>query len=563
MVSVIEAVEDATRELAADSLAPSSRFAFEVPLTRDPVSLAGDISQVLGPLAQQVGPLSSLEPRIIVAELDGRAFVSDDAAFAAAYALAEEFELPAVEPDLVTSYFPEGPSTDSKDPRDEGASGFPPGCWVPARPELDDDPRWALDAMRVPEAWELSTAQRRPSRGEGIVIAQPDTGVTLHAELDGVVRAGGTDIVDGGADPTDPLDGGGNPGHGTATASVVVSPRSLVITGSAPRASHMPIRAIRSVVRVGQVSVAQAIDWAVEHGAHVITMSLGGIPSFSLHRALRRAVAADVIVLAAAGNCVRFVVWPARYDDCIAVAGTNWQHRPWRGSCRGAAVDISAPGENVLRARTVPGQAPSAAHVGQGQGTSFAVALTAGAAALWLAHHGRANLVAAARARSETLQEMFRRLVRATASRPAGWDAFSMGAGVVDAYALLTADLDLRRDRETVAPAADPRARAAVSIESLIAEAVSVEAASNEDLDWHRFGPEVGNAVLKHELDRVAMGPRLTTEGGPQPETPAAPPRPPTISYRLAETIPNPDLRDWLHLDDEPVPEVGREEPTS
>ena len=30
----------------------------------------------------------------------------------------------------------------------------------------------------------------------------------------------------------------------------------------------------------------------VEHGAAVITMSLGGIPSFSLHRAVRRAVAA-------------------------------------------------------------------------------------------------------------------------------------------------------------------------------------------------------------------------------------------------------------------------------
>ena len=42
-------------------------------------------------------------------------------------------------------------------------------------------------------------------------------------------------------------------------------------------------------------------------------MSLGGIPPFALERAVRRAVAADVIVLAAAGNCVQFVVWPARY----------------------------------------------------------------------------------------------------------------------------------------------------------------------------------------------------------------------------------------------------------
>ena len=65
--------------------------------------------------------------------------------------------------------------------------------------------------------------------------------------------------------------------------------------------------------------------------------------------------------------------------------------------------------------------------------------LTAGVAALWLAQHGRANLVAAARDRGETLQAMFLRLVRATARRPESWDPFEMGAGIVDAAALLAA----------------------------------------------------------------------------------------------------------------------------
>ena len=46
----------------------------------------------------------------------------------------------------------------------------------------------------------------------------------------------------------------------------------------------------------------------------------------------------------------------------------------WRGTCRGAAVDISAPGQNVFRATLPSG-------TGQGQGTSFAVALTAGVVA--------------------------------------------------------------------------------------------------------------------------------------------------------------------------------------
>src|SRR4029079_17396095 len=135
-------------------------------------------------------------------------------------------------------------------------------------------------------------------------------------------------------------------------------------------------------------TVARAIDWAIQEGAQVVTMSLGGIPASALHRAIKRAVEADLIVLAAAGNCVRVVVWPARYDECIAVAATNSAEQPWPGTSRGAPVDISAPGQNVYRAVVPPGGATDADTVAQGQGTSFAVALTAGVAAMWVAHHG-------------------------------------------------------------------------------------------------------------------------------------------------------------------------------
>jgi serine protease len=562
MAKASGAVSAATRSLPPGATAPAARFALELRPTQDPVAFAGVMQAALAPLAARVAPLSALEPRVLVAELPGRVFTDDGTAFAAAHALEEEFDLAAAEPDLPTDLFPEMlPSTDAKDPPREGLDGFPPGCWAPGQPELDRDPLWAIKAMRVPEAWAFSEARQRPSRGEGVVVAQPDTGITRHAELEDVVSAPGFDVLSGDADPTDPLDQGGNPGHGTATASVVVSPETRVISGTAPRARHMPIRAIESVIRITQVSVARAIDWAVEHDAHVITMSLGGIPSFSLHRALRRAVAADVIVLAAAGNCARFVVWPARYDECIAVGGTNWRHEPWRGSCRGSAVDVSAPAENVIRARVVQGAGPGADHVGQGQGTSFAVALTAGVAALWLAHHGRANLIAAARGRGETLQTMFNRLVRATALRPGVWDPFELGAGVVDARALLEADLDLERDREAVEPPADPRTAAALTVQSLVAESIGHEAALDDSLDWHRFGPEIANALLRSQIAAAGEAGLPAGEAGLRPEAPAeAGPPSRVVSDRLATAVGNPRLRDWLGLDAGLEPEVGREE---
>ena len=351
-------------------------------------------------------------------------------------------------------------------------------------------------------------------------------------------------MLDNDPDPTDPLDGQ-NPGHGTGTASVVVSGPAGTVTGSAPGASHMAIRAIESVVRITQVSVARAIDWAVDHGAHVITMSLGGIFSFTLHRALRRAVQADVIVLAAAGNCVGLVVWPARYDECIAVAGVDARGVKWRGSCSGAAVDISAPAENVWRAALPDG-------AGQGQGTSFAVALTAGVAALWLSHHGRANLIAAARARGETLQDMFRRMAGATARRPAGWDSFDHGrrhrrrAGPAVGHRLRPRPGPGERRRRRPSP----RESAALGVASLAAEEIGPAAALQDPADWYRHGPELSWLLL--QAPPRPAGRRRAAPGGTG--------RPAVAVRDLDDAVGNPALRDALGLggpDSEAGAEVG------
>ncbi len=517
--TLVEVVRDATNERLAGTTSGPARFALQCRGNQVPQEVAAALARELAQLHPTVAPLSDLEPSILVIEFTDRTLdgVEPAKAFAAAYELAATFEVELAEPDLPTALFGVQPRF--------GEEGFDvPGCWVDSEPL---EPGWALDRLRVPQAWALSEARQRPVGGAGIVVAQPDTGVRDHEELAGRAVVGGFDTIDDDADPTDPLTGM-NPGHGTATASVAVSPKTLVLTGSAPNATHMPIRAIESVIRISQVTVARAIDWAVANGAHVITMSLGGIPSFSLHRALRRAVQADVLVLAAAGNCVRTVVWPARYSECIAVAGVNAADGMWRGTCRGAAVDISAPGQNVFRATLPSG-------TGQGQGTSFAVALTAGVAALWLAQHGRANLVAAARDRGETLQAMFLRLVRATARRPESWDPFEMGAGIVDAAALLAADLDLGRGTESVPPPQLARDSARQSVQSLLAETVGPHAAVDDSFDWQRYGPELALLTVERARPR---GLQEDVAHAPEP------------SRELTDSISNPGLLTWLGVAD-------------
>ncbi|MBC6449852.1 S8 family serine peptidase [Actinokineospora xionganensis] len=477
-----------------------ARFAMLLRPDQDPAVTTARLTAELG---AQVEPLSTDDPDALIIDLPDRSFATDADAFSAAYALADDYDALAVEPDLPTALFPE--------PDPVRGADFPPGCWSPEHPNLAEE--WALWTIRAPQAWEYSRKQGRPERGEGIVVGQPDTGVIRHREMDGVQFVPGYDFVDNDNDPTDPL-ADGNPGHGTATASVIVSPDTHVVTGAAPRVRHMPVRAIESVVRVTQVSVAKAVVWATDHGAHVITMSLGGLPSFALDRAINRAVAANVIVMAAAGNCVGTVVWPARYDNCVAVAGTTPHDTPWRGTCKGGAVDISAPGENVYRAR-IP-QFPGDGDSGQGQGTSLAVALTAAVAALWLAHHGRDRVIAVARSRGETVQALFRRLIRETARRPQNWNTGDMGAGIIDAHALLSKPLDTR------SPATEPATVG--SVRHLITELLGDLPV---EVDCDRYGPELASLIL-HTL----LGDRTTT----------------LPSTKLRAAIANEHLRRFLQL---------------
>ncbi len=536
-------VDEATLPKPVESKLPTARFALLAPPDTDTVALTAAVLAAFADDGARVAPLSPLDHRVLVLTFPRRLLRADEGpAFAATYALIDAFRLEGAEPELHTDFFPV-PDTRRAGPANEGIDDFPPGCWAPPEPALDATRRWALEKIRIPAAWDWSTQQGKPSRGEGIVIAQPDTGVTDHPDIRGVVRASSYDLIDDDTDATDPLGYTGNPSHGTGTASVALAPEGSRISGSAPRARHIPIRTVQSVIRVSQVRVAQAIDFAVANGAHVVTMSLGGLPSISLQRALQRAIDKNLIVLAAAGNCVGTVVWPARYDDCIAIGGSTSDDTAWRGSCRGSDVDVSAPAQNVFRARSALATGGGLdTVVEQGQGTSFAVALTAGVAACWLAHHSRDAVIAAAQRQGISVQALFNRLLRISARKPTDWNTAKMGTGVVDALALLQTDLDFRIGSEgTFSTSAPP----ALGVRRLVLETSPGGAAAQSDIDWDRYGQEIALIALRRlkRPEPVARG--LEAADAP----------PPAPSAELSRTLSEaPALRAALGLSSPPNP---------
>jgi subtilisin family serine protease len=406
-----------------------------------------------------------------------------------------------VEPDLATAYY-----LDDTPPPLAGAPGradWPAWCWADAVRHAPADPEWAVNRTQVREAWNYSVAEGRTSRGEGIRVLQADTGVVAHhVELPPYAheQPGAMNFVEQGLPPLDRPVNGVQFGHGTGTGSVIAGPERGRVPGCAPRATLVPIRCVESVAAFDQSRAARAIDHARRSGAHVISISLGGVSSVALHAAVVKAVESNIIVVAAAGNCIGEVLWPARFHEVIAAAGINDALVPSRGSCHGPTVDISAPAEFVLRANPRDTADP-ARGVDAGQGTSFAAAIVSGIAALWLAHYGRDSLITAL-PQGRRLQDVFRYLLKSTASVPDGFNSAEYGAGVVNALELLRADPFLAMNAQgpiSPTPAVDLR----VSVAELVTRVYGAEvarAARNTIAD-PQFAPEL--ACLAYDRQRT------------------------------------------------------------
>jgi endonuclease G len=329
--------------------------------------------------------------------------------------------------------------------------------WIEAARQTPDGVRWwnwraincAADADRTSADWQ-AVRQNLPH----LRFVQLDTGYSPHSKLRaGIDTAADYDFLDDDADTLEPDEPHALyefPGHGTRTASIAVGgpletdPRRLDGNGGLLRfGNQVPVRLIpyriaRSVMLIGRgKQLAGAVQRAIEVGTDVLFMCMGSYPRPLFADLAREAYDHGLIWVCAAGNQVKFVVAPACYPGTITVAASNPDDRPWRGSSRGPAVDVAAPGEGVY----VPflERQTRAEIMVYGDGTSYATPHVASAAMLWKARY----LPDLTRRYHQPWQvvEAFRTVLRATARRPIGWDSERYGAGILDVSALLAAPL--------------------------------------------------------------------------------------------------------------------------
>lgn len=309
---------------------------------------------------------------------------------------------------------------------------------------------WSLNLIEVPQAWALSEPDK--SQGQGVRIGHPDSGYIPHPDLTDVRLRHDLewDYYDRDRSALNAKERGG--GHGLGTGSVIISNKQdpqdqHFLIGVAPQAEIVPMRIVKGgpplfFYRSGPRRVRDAVLDAIEKKCLVISMSMGGVWYGGLEKALHDAYLNNILLIAAAGNVVRMVVWPARYKEVIAVAGCTAHRERWINSSRGESVDITAPAHNVWRACIVDRSEFDHADtpdVQPGSGTSYATAITAGVAALWLAHHGRDNLLRDYA--GIPLNEVFRRALRDSADPPPPGHGGKFGAGIINARKLLETPL--------------------------------------------------------------------------------------------------------------------------
>lgn len=238
--------------------------------------------------------------------------------------------------------------------------------------------QWHLRAMGAPFGWSSTPM------GAGVVVAVVDTGVSLVEDLGGTEILPGMSFVPGVASAAD------DNGHGTHVAGTIAQTthNGLGTAGVAPAARILPVKVLSGVGGGSSAGVAAGIDWAVDHGAQVINLSLGGAYSEVVAIAVRKARAQGVLVVAAAGNDGRLgVSWPAALEEAIGVSATGPDGTLAPYSNFGPGVDLSAPGGDKTR----PGGGVLQDTIGpEGhayrsfQGTSMAAPHVSGAAAVLL-----------------------------------------------------------------------------------------------------------------------------------------------------------------------------------
>lgn len=259
----------------------------------------------------------------------------------------------------------------------------------------------------------------RPSLGQGVRVGVLDTGIDFnHLDLAPNVK-GGINLVNPRSSPRD------DHGHGTHIAGTIGAiARRPSGVGIAPQVSLFAIKVLNSHAMGTLTTLIKGIEWGIQNKMDILNISIGGgtYVSPAILRAVRAATQRGILIVAAVGNSGNplgkgdLVEVPGRIPETIAVAALKRNNRRAAFSATGSAVDIAAPGVDIIS--TYPGNRYAVL-----SGTSMAAAHVTGVAALLKSAYPKAS--------PHTIKSLLLR--RAIDLPPAGKDPYT-GVGLVQVW---------------------------------------------------------------------------------------------------------------------------------
>ena len=247
----------------------------------------------------------------------------------------------------------------------------------PALPSFAPRAQYVQDTSYLKFQWALRQIHALPStrntnENSPVLVAVLDTGIDKnHEDLDGKVVA----EINLSNSPT------ANDifGHGTSIAGIIAADadNNLGIFGLAPESRLINVKVADDNGKCQSSTLAAGIIWAVDNGARVINISIEIKESTpELQEAINYAWNNGALIIAAAGNDGNsLLVYPASYENCIAVTAIQEDGTLAPLANYGDWVDVAAPGLDIYS--TLPDN-----RYGYKHGTSFATAYVSGLAAL-------------------------------------------------------------------------------------------------------------------------------------------------------------------------------------
>lgn len=330
---------------------------------------------------------------------------------------------------------------------------------TPNDPQFDG--QWNLTAMNLPKAWSIEQGK------SSVTIAVVDSGIMIdHPDLKNQLWRNPGEIADNGIDddangyvddvigwdfsdaPT--LQGLGDwktrdnspddeSGHGTQVSGIIAAETNnrVGIAGIAWGCRIMPLRAGFRLAGGGSFlqndDIAAAIVYAADNGANIINLSLGDtVNAFVIQDAVEYAFSRGCVLIAAAGNSSEpGSYYPAALENVLSVASIDIDGQ-LSGSNFGASISVAAPGENILTTDLFHNNSAETEHYTIISGTSMAAANVSGVAALLVSANPSCSNTQVYQWITDTARQL-------TVTN-------LVGAGVVDAYAALTAQSGLIAD---------------------------------------------------------------------------------------------------------------------